>query len=173
MTTREKWIEALKQFLIAEGAINLSVRSLAKFAGMNHGLVHHYFGSLENLIIEAINSVYDRVKEDMQVVQTSNRDKQKLKEILAKEISSGELGYLQAEFLVLSGTFPQVKKFIQSILEERRQFLMRFFELENKQDGYLVLAAIQGVIMHSRILPEFPVSDLIQALFSRLIAAKE
>jgi len=55
MKTRDKIIKGAKDFLLREGQAGVTVRAIAAEAGVNPGLVHHYFGSKENLIIALID----------------------------------------------------------------------------------------------------------------------
>jgi AcrR family transcriptional regulator len=52
--TRTALIEALLRLLEKRSAGDLSIRDVAAEAGVNHGLVHRYFGSKEQLVREAI-----------------------------------------------------------------------------------------------------------------------
>jgi AcrR family transcriptional regulator len=52
--TREALIRALVRLLEERSYDRVSVRDIAAEAGVNHGLVHRYFGSKENLLREAV-----------------------------------------------------------------------------------------------------------------------
>jgi AcrR family transcriptional regulator len=52
--TKAKLIDALLRLLEERSVGDLSIRDVAAEAGVNHGLVHRYFGSKENLVREAI-----------------------------------------------------------------------------------------------------------------------
>lgn len=52
--TMQALIEAAIRLLDRRGGGDVSVREIAAEAGVNHGLVHHYFGSKEGLLREAI-----------------------------------------------------------------------------------------------------------------------
>lgn len=47
-------LDAAERMLIHTGYAGISVRRLAEEAGVNHGLVHYYFGSLEELLLEVL-----------------------------------------------------------------------------------------------------------------------
>ena len=52
-------IDATSQ-LILERGVTMSVRDIARRAGVNHGLVHTYFGSKEVLLSAAFGRLVDR-----------------------------------------------------------------------------------------------------------------
>lgn len=50
-------IEAAARRLGEAGPSNVTVRDIAKRAGVNHGQVHHYFGGKRGLLVEAMRSL--------------------------------------------------------------------------------------------------------------------
>jgi AcrR family transcriptional regulator len=57
------FLDAAERLLIREGASGISTRQLAKEAGQNHGLVHYYFGSVDELLLQALERFTDRILE--------------------------------------------------------------------------------------------------------------
>ncbi len=55
--TRKKLLEGAKECLVKEGFRKTTVKSIAQYAGVNHGLVHHYFGSKEELLAALVEKV--------------------------------------------------------------------------------------------------------------------
>jgi AcrR family transcriptional regulator len=47
-------LDAAERLLVDVGHAGITTRKLAETAGVNHGLVHYYFGSNENLLIRAL-----------------------------------------------------------------------------------------------------------------------
>ena len=54
-------IQAATQLFSAHGPSAVSVRTIAKEAGVNHGLVHRHFGSKEGLLKAVLNHLADEV----------------------------------------------------------------------------------------------------------------
>jgi AcrR family transcriptional regulator len=54
-------LDAAEQLLIEVGYAGITVRKLAERAGVNHGLVHYYFGSMEDLLLRVIERFTDRL----------------------------------------------------------------------------------------------------------------
>ena len=56
-------LDAAERLLIEVGHAGITTRRLAQEAGLNHGLVHYYFGSVENVLVRALERFTDRVTE--------------------------------------------------------------------------------------------------------------
>ncbi len=52
--TKAEILKAARKLFAAQGILAVSVRDVAKEAGVTHGLVHHYFGTKEQLTEEVI-----------------------------------------------------------------------------------------------------------------------
>ena len=48
--TEQRLLDAAERLLVEVGAAGITTRRVAEEAGANHGLVHYYFGSIENLL---------------------------------------------------------------------------------------------------------------------------
>ena len=64
-TSRESnvdtFLDAAERLLIREGAAGVSTRRLATESGLNHGLVHYYFGSVDELLLQTLERFTGRV----------------------------------------------------------------------------------------------------------------
>jgi len=61
--TKKALIDAFLRLICRESVAGVSVRDVAREAGVNHGLVHRYFGSKENLVRDAVAEISARVHE--------------------------------------------------------------------------------------------------------------
>ncbi|HEX8037195.1 MAG TPA: TetR/AcrR family transcriptional regulator [Ktedonobacterales bacterium] len=61
LATEERFLDAAERLLITVGYANISTRRLAEEAGLNHGLVHYYFGSMENVFVRVLDRFTDRL----------------------------------------------------------------------------------------------------------------
>ena len=50
-TTKQKILSGARDCLVREGHTRSTVKRIADYAGVNHGLLHHYFGSKEELMV--------------------------------------------------------------------------------------------------------------------------
>ncbi len=54
-------LDAAERLLVEVGHAGITTRRLAEEAGINHGLVHYYFGSNENLLARALERFTERL----------------------------------------------------------------------------------------------------------------
>jgi AcrR family transcriptional regulator len=59
--TESAFLDAAERLLIGVGYSGISTRRLAEEAGANHGLVHYYFGSMENLFVRVLERFTERL----------------------------------------------------------------------------------------------------------------
>jgi AcrR family transcriptional regulator len=59
--TEEAFLDAAERLLIDVGHAGVTTRSLAQTADANQGLVHYYFGSMENLLARVLERFTDRL----------------------------------------------------------------------------------------------------------------
>jgi AcrR family transcriptional regulator len=59
--TEEAFLDAAERLLVSVGHAGITTRSVAQEAGVNHGLVHYYFGSMENLLARVLERFTDRL----------------------------------------------------------------------------------------------------------------
>ena len=57
----EALLDAAERLLVEIGYARITTRRLAEEAGVNHGLVHYYFGSNENLLVRALERFTERL----------------------------------------------------------------------------------------------------------------
>jgi AcrR family transcriptional regulator len=59
----QAFLDAAERLLVSVGHAGMSTRALAEEAGANHGLVHYYFGSMENLLARVLERFTERLIE--------------------------------------------------------------------------------------------------------------
>jgi len=59
--TEEAFLDAAERLLIDVGHAGVTTRSLAQAAEANQGLVHYYFGSMEQLLVRVLERFTDRL----------------------------------------------------------------------------------------------------------------
>jgi AcrR family transcriptional regulator len=60
-TAEEALLDAAERLLVEVGYAGITTRGLAEEAGVNHGLVHYYFGSMENLLVRVLERFTERL----------------------------------------------------------------------------------------------------------------
>lgn len=56
-------LDAAEHLLVEIGYAQITTRKLAERAGVNHGLVHYYFGSMEDLLLRVVERFTERLIE--------------------------------------------------------------------------------------------------------------
>jgi AcrR family transcriptional regulator len=59
--TEEAFLDAAERLLVSVGHSGITTRALAEEARANHGLVHYYFGSMENLLVRVLERFTERL----------------------------------------------------------------------------------------------------------------
>jgi TetR/AcrR family transcriptional regulator len=67
----EALLDAAERLLVDVGHAGITTRRLAEEAGVNHGLVHYYFGSNENLLARALERFTERLVERQRAMYSS------------------------------------------------------------------------------------------------------
>jgi AcrR family transcriptional regulator len=61
--TEQALLDAAERLLVEMGAAGITTRKVAEEAGANHGLVHYYFGSVEQLLVRVLERFTERLIE--------------------------------------------------------------------------------------------------------------
>jgi AcrR family transcriptional regulator len=61
LAAEEALLDAAERLLVDIGYARITTRRLAEAAGVNHGLVHYYFGSNETLLVRALERFTERL----------------------------------------------------------------------------------------------------------------
>jgi AcrR family transcriptional regulator len=61
--TEEAFLDAAERLLVSVGHAGITTRAVAEEARANHGLVHYYFGSMENLLARVLERFTERMIE--------------------------------------------------------------------------------------------------------------
>lgn len=57
----ERFLDAAERLLVRIGYADITTRKLAEEAGLNQGLIHYYFGSMEELFLRVLERFTDRL----------------------------------------------------------------------------------------------------------------
>jgi AcrR family transcriptional regulator len=167
MTSKEKILVALKEILLEKGFSGVSVRSVAKQAGVNHGLVHHYFGSKEKMVVALIDWISNPVAEELAERLDSHTRKGEEPPINVM-LSNPDIVKIFWECLSQIKTSPLILEKIQKLLTERREIVQELFSLDHPMDIWILQAAILGMVVFQEIEPDLPVRKGMQRLCSLL-----
>jgi AcrR family transcriptional regulator len=122
----ETFLDAAERLLIREGAAGISTRQLAREAGQNHGLVHYYFGSVDELLLQALERFTGRILERQQAMYGTDApfiDKWRTAMgFLEEDLASG-YPKVWGELQTLAWNKPELRKRLQSLNDRWRSLL--------------------------------------------------
>ncbi len=71
--SRTALMDAVERLIAARGYDGVSTRVVAAEAGVNHGLVHYYFGSVSNLLVATLDRFTERTLERQRTLYAEDR----------------------------------------------------------------------------------------------------
>lgn len=164
--TKEKLIAAALQCLGEKGYANCSVKQIAAMAGVNHGLVHHYFGSKEGLLVEALKQLADDVASE--IIQGNREGFTERYE--NKFLGDSQRMRLIAEALLMARDVPAIREVITKIMQSRRKLFVKAFNLKDELDSVLLFGALYGLGQQFQVDPNLPVKPALDKLIRLLMA---
>lgn len=166
--TQEKIIAGIKDFLIRHGHSSLTVRALAKEIDVNHGLIHHYFGSKEKMLLALIDVENQKLADAFESFKKSDASPEEAKEfVLNNVLLNQERGKLLVEFIQIGQSIPSIRDKVREISGQRREDLGILLGLHNPLDMVALQAGIIGLLFLKSAIPEIPVSEGFKQLISR------
>jgi AcrR family transcriptional regulator len=120
------FLDAAERLLIREGAAGISTRQLAREAGQNHGLVHYYFGSVDELLLETLERFTARILERQRAMyETEKPFIEKWRTAMAfieEDLASG-YPKIWAELQALAWNKPELRERLQGVTDSWRTVL--------------------------------------------------
>lgn len=135
------FLDAAERLLVEIGYAAITTRRLAEEAGANHGLVHYYFGSMENLLVR----VLERFTERLIVRQ---------RELYGADLPFVEKWRTAMQYLVEEDvTYQKVWLELQALAWNRPELRERVARVHDEWRGVLVEAFEQARVEHSVDIP--------------------
>jgi AcrR family transcriptional regulator len=136
---RTALLDAAERLLIDEGHAGITTRKVAAEAGVNHGLVHYYFGSIEELLVQAMERYTERLLDRQRALYAAEIPFMEKWRTAMRFIEEDlEAGYpkIWAELHAVAWNRPQVKRRIAQVQLQWREI---FGEALAKAKGELDL----------------------------------
>lgn len=151
MKTKEKILIGAKNYLLKNGQEGFTIRAIAAEAGVNQGLVYHYFGAKENLILALIDYVAAAPFEEIKK-QIVRRNRKEVGEIVLEILlSNSDLMNMIIEFVTMARRSEPIREKMRSIMIERREFLTDFLGVTDPEEKVALNSGVFGIILMSRI----------------------
>ena len=130
--TEDAFLDAAERLLIDLGYSGISTRRLAEEAGANHGLVHYYFGSMENLFVRVLERFTERLvaRQREMYARTDISGVEKWKTAMAYMESDLAAGYpkIWLELQALGWNRPDIAERVAQVNREWRDVLTDAFD---------------------------------------------
>ena len=128
--TKVEIIAAARQLFAEHDLLAVSVRDVAKAAGVTHGLVHHYFGTKEQLIAEVLKSAILSSAEVLAAnpITTSPDSLDVLRRVIRHFLTDGRTTALLIARAELAGFEPE--KYLPGVVSTVGIMAERFAELQ-------------------------------------------
>ncbi|HEY2630928.1 MAG TPA: TetR family transcriptional regulator [Solirubrobacteraceae bacterium] len=122
----ETFLDAAERLLIREGTAGISTRQLARESGQNHGLVHYYFGSVDELLLQTLERFTARILERQRAMYETDRpfiEKWRTAmDFIEEDLASG-YPKIWAELQALAWNKPELRERLRGVNDRWRTVL--------------------------------------------------
>ena len=149
-TPQERLLDAAERLLVRVGYARITTRLLAVEAGVNHGLVHYYFGSNDNLLLQALERFTARLIARQRDLYASDLPFVEKWRMAMRFLTNEDLGYEKVwfELQALGWNDPDVGVRLARVNAEWRSVLTAAFEAPHRELGIPVpLDALVALVM--------------------------
>lgn len=160
MDAKEKLINAADKCLIEKGSHAACIKMIAETAGVNHGLIHHYFGSKEGLFIELAARYFETIKPDPNIFLDTEEE---VINYLKKSIIPSSK--IMLEFRAMSFQMPDLRRQLISMAIELRGSLKNLLNIEEEQ-AFILMGAVLGMGFNSMLEPSVDIEKHIEIIVS-------
>ena len=179
--TQKKLLSGARQCLLEKGFRQTTIKAIARFSGVNHGLVHHYFGNKEELFVALVDIVLKKEINPESIFEqegfplmtdASNLNLDELQLLVKNKIApilTSDLSKLIMELLIMSEEMPKVKEQMQLLLKQRRKYFGQIFHTDDPGLHLLISGALMGIMFQYKLDNEVEVENAVFQLFSFIV----
>jgi TetR/AcrR family transcriptional regulator len=149
-TAEDALLDAAERLLVEVGYAGITTRRLAEEAGINHGLVHYYFGSNENLLLRALERFTDRLTARQQELYASDEPFIEKWRTAMRYLVSEDATYEKVwlELQALAWNNPDMREPLAAVNADWRRVLTEAFEEPHRELGIAMpLEALVSLVM--------------------------
>ena len=178
--TREKILQAAFDVLSQQGYENTSIKDIAEHAGVAQGLVHYYFKSKQQLVLEVLAFVCDKVEigtaGEAGALQAFEQTKAMLRDPASREANAlyvqligvglhdHAIGAGIREFITTERT--HITDLAEQVFRERDQD-----PRPAKGIASVVWAAVLGIMIQGLVDPQFDTDEAVDTLAAMSLSA--
>jgi AcrR family transcriptional regulator len=145
------FLDAAERLLIEVGYSGISTRRVAEEAGANHGLVHYYFGSMENLFVRVLERFTERLI-------ARQREMYARPDISALEKWTTAMGYLESD---LAAGYPKIWLELQALGWNRPDIAERVGQVNRQWRAVLTEAFDEMMGQYGLDREQFPLAAMV------------
>jgi len=146
----EALLDAAERLLVEVGYSGITTRRLAEEAGVNHGLVHYYFGSNENLLVRALERFTQRLIARQRELYAADLPFLEKWRTAMRYLLSDDVTYEKAwlELQALAWNEPELRERLARVNAEWRAVLTAAFEEPHRELAMEIpLEALVSLVM--------------------------
>jgi AcrR family transcriptional regulator len=150
VSAEEALLDAAQTLLVEVGHAGITTRRLAEKAGVNHGLVHYYFGSNENLLVRALERFTERLLERQRELYESDLPFVEKWRTAMRYLVDDDVAYEKVwlELQALGWNDPLVRGRLATVNAEWRAVLTDAFRAPHRELGIAMpLDALVSLVM--------------------------
>jgi AcrR family transcriptional regulator len=144
-------LDAAERLLVEVGSAGITTRRLAEEAGLNHGLVHYYFGSIENVLLRTLERFTKRLIERQRAMYAApdvpfiEKWRTAMRYLMADDVAYEKVWW---ELQALSWNRPELRDPVARVNDEWRAVLTEAFAEPRKRYGIeMPLEALVSLVM--------------------------
>jgi len=154
--TEDAFLDAAERLLVGLGYSEISTRRLAEEAGANHGLVHYYFGSMENLFVRVLERFTERLV-------ARQREMYARTDISGVEKWKTAVGYLESD---LAAGYPKIWLELQALGWNRPDIAERVAQVNHEWRDVLTEALDRMMSEYGVDRERFPLAALVSLVMT-------
>ena len=147
----EAFLDAAERLLLELGYSKVTTRRVAAEAGLNHGLVHYYFGSVENLLVRVLERFTERLTARQRAMYVDpevpflEKWRQAMRYLVGEDV---EYEKIWLELQALAWNHPELRDRVAHVNEEWRSVLTDAFAEPRERYGIeMPLQALVSLVM--------------------------
>jgi AcrR family transcriptional regulator len=148
--TEQALLDAAERLLLEVGAAGITTRRVAEEAGSNHGLVHYYFGSVEQLLVRVLERFTERQIERQRELYASDAPFIEKWRTAMRYLIGDDVAYEKVwlELQALAWNRPELRDRVDGVNAEWRAVLAEAFAEPRERYGIeMPLEALVSLVM--------------------------
>src|SRR3954470_6183822 len=149
-TAEEALFDAAERLLVDVGYAGITTRRLAEEAGVNHGLVHYYFGSNQNLLLQMLERFTARLIARQEALYAADAPYVEKWRTAMAHLMSDDVAYEKVwlELQAMGWNNAELRGRLARVNDEWRRVLTQAFEVPHRELGMTMpLEAFVSLVM--------------------------